>query len=104
MKKILLFVSIILLITACGKEKNVKLEEKLQELGNNYFSNFMIGNAAELDVAVVSLDNLKKANEIMDTNYDLTPFKNCTDESNVKIYLKNGTTQIERYEFELICE
>ena len=104
MKKILLFICIVLLITGCGKVDENKLESKMQELGNDYFSEFMINNAVSLDIAVISLADLKEANDIMDAGYDLSIFKNCTDESNVKIYLKSGTTQIEKYEFEFFCK
>lgn len=104
MKKIVLFLSVIFLISGCGKVDENKLQVKMQELGNEYFSNFMIGNALELDVALITLADLKEANEIMDTGYDLSLFKRCTDESNIKIYLKSGTTQIEKYEFELNCK
>lgn len=104
MKRVILFFSVILLLSGCGKVDENKLQTKMQELGNEYFSEFMIGNAISLDVAMISLSDLKEANEIMDAGYDLSMFKGCTDESNIKIYLKSGTTQIEKYEFELNCK
>lgn len=104
MKKIILFLGVILLACGCGKVDENELEAKLQELGNDYFSNYMIGSAQELDIALITLSDLKDANEIMDTEYDLSLFKNCEDDSNIKIYLKSGTTQIEKYEFELKCK
>jgi len=104
MKKIILFLGVILLVCGCGKVDENELEAKFQELGNDYFSNYMIGSAQELDIALITLSDLKDANEIMDTEYDLSLFKNCDDDSNIKIYLKSGTTQIEKYEFELKCK
>ena len=104
MKKKILFLLLVLLFTGCGKVDTNKLENKLQELGNDYFSNYMIGSAQNLDVALISIADLKEANTIVDANYDLSLFKNCEDTSMVKIYLKSGTTQIEKYEFDLKCK
>lgn len=104
MKKNLLFLGIILLLCGCGKIDENKLESQLKELGNEYFSEFMIKNAASLDIALISLADLKEANEVMDAGYDLSAFAGCTDETNIKIYLKSGTTQIEKYEFEFFCK
>lgn len=102
MKKIILFLGVILLLCGCGKKDINKLEDKLQDLGNDYYSKYMIGS--NLDVALISIKDLKDANELVGENYDLSMFKGCSDESNIKIYLKSGTTQIEKYEFELNCK
>lgn len=104
MKKILMFLILIILFTGCGKKNENKLEVKFQELGNDYFANYMIGSAQNLDIATISIYDLKQANEIIDAGYDLSLFKNCDDSSMIKIYLKEGTTQIEKYEFELNCK
>lgn len=101
MKKII-FIICLLFIVGCGKQDINKLEDKLKDLGNDYFSNYMIDNAQQLDIALITIADLKQANEIMDSNYDLTIFKNCKDESSIKIYLKSGTTQIEKYEFDIL--
>lgn len=104
MKKIIIFLILIILITGCGKSDSNQLEDKLKELGNDYFANYMIGSSQNLDIALISIQDLKQANELVGANYDLSLFKNCDDNSMVKIYLKSGTTQIEKYEFILNCK
>ncbi|MDD3186953.1 MAG: hypothetical protein PHD02_00560 [Bacilli bacterium] len=101
MKKLLIMVACLLLITGCGSNTN-KLEEELTIIGNDYYSKYMIGN--NLDIAVISLKDFREVNENMGEDYDLSLFKNCDESTNIKIYLKSGTTQIEKYEFELNCE
>lgn len=103
MKKIIIFLISILLITGCGTKQNTKtLEEELTKMGTDYYSKYMKGS--NLDIAVIHLTELREANESIGETYDLTNFKDCEDTTNVKIYLKSGTTQIERYEFEINCK
>lgn len=103
MKKIIIFLISILLITGCGSKTNAKtLEDELTTMGNDYYSKYMKGN--NLDVAVVSLVELREANESVGESYDLSKFKDCEETTSVKIYLKSGTTQIEKYEFEINCK
>lgn len=104
MKKVIIFLISILLLAGCGttKTKTKALEEELTKMGNDYYSKYMKGN--NLDIAVISLAELREANKSIGENYDLTNFKNCDDTTAVKVYLKSGTTQIEKYEFEINCK
>lgn len=102
MKKTILFSILLLMISGCGKEKTETLENKLEKLGIEYYSKYVKNYG--LDIVVVSLKDLREANELMDDQFDISNFKHCDEESNVKIKLKKGTTQIESFEFELNCK
>ena len=39
----------------------------------------------------------------MEDTFDLSKLEKCDDDSVVRIYLKSGTMQIEKYEFDLKC-
>jgi len=102
MKKWVVLFLLVLLISGCSKDTKNDLQKKLESMGNDYYSKYMIGT--NLDIAVISLKDLKDANDIMGETYDISKFSKCSDESNVKIYLEKGTTQIEKYEYELKCK
>lgn len=105
MKKVLtglICIIFLFVLVGCGKNNATVLEEKLTEMGNDYYTKYM--KSSNLNVAVISLKDFKEANEVMDEAYDLSTFTKCNDETSIMIYLKNGTNQIEKYEFDLKCE
>ncbi|MEG0826411.1 MAG: hypothetical protein RR404_02955 [Bacilli bacterium] len=102
MKKIVIILIISILLTGCGKIKPKTLEQQLETMATDYYSKYMINNG--LDVAIVSLKELKEANETMSETYDLSKFSQCDLSTKVKITIKKGTNQIENYKFELNCK
>lgn len=102
MKKRYLVLLALFLLVGCGKVNKEKLQDKLTTMGNDYYSKYMKGS--NLDIAVITIKDFKEANENMSESYDLKDFSNCDENTSIKIYLKSGTTQIDKYEFEINCK
>ena len=101
MKKILILTLLVFCLSGCVKKNEINYEKEFETLATSYYTKYQKGMG--LDIAEVYLIDLKEANELMGDNFDLSKVKKCDDDSVVKIYLKSGTIQIEKYEFDLKC-
>lgn len=101
MKKILFCFICLFCFTGCDTKEEFDYEKEFETLATSYYSEYQRGMG--LDIALVTLQDLKVANETMGANFNLSNLEKCSDDSSVKIYLKSGTMQIEKYEFDLKC-
>ena len=101
MKKILFCFFLTICLCGCENNSNFDYEKEFETLATSYYTKYQ--KAVGLDIAEVYLKDFREANEKMGDAFDLSMFDNCDDDSVVRIYLKSGTIQIEKYEFDLKC-
>lgn len=109
--KKLMIVSLALLMTmsfatGCGKEEKKedvtkKYEAAMEKYAKEYYTNFM---NKSLDVPIVELKALRKANETGQANYDLKDLENCDDDSYVTLTVNKDSKVVEGYEHHLNCK
>ena len=91
--------------TGCGKEKKEDLTKKyeaaMEKYAKEYYTNFM---NKSLDIPVVELKALRKANETGQANYDLKDLEKCEDESYVTLTVNKESKVVEGYEHHLTCK
>lgn len=102
MKKKYLLLLALFLLAGCGKVNQNKLQDELTTMGNDYYSKYMKGS--NLDIAIITIKDFREANESMSETYNLKDFSKCEENTGIKIYLKTGTNQIDKYEFEINCK
>ena len=92
--------------TGCGKEEkkektSKKYESAMEKYAKEYYTNFM---NKSLDIPVVELKALRKANETGQANYDLKDLEKCEDDSYVTLTVNKETKVVEGYEHHLNCK
>ena len=98
MKKVMgLFISC-LLLSGCG---NSKYEKLMLDCVKDYYNNHI--NPGSVDIVKVTISDLKLGVTNGDT-YDLTELSQCEDSSYINIIHKQGTTEIQEYEYHLKCK
>lgn len=100
MKKIIIFVMTIILVSGCGMSKE-KYEKILEGYAKTYYERHMDG-VDNQQQAEITLQMLKKANEVGD-GYDLSKLKKCKDSTTVIINLDENKN-IVGYEYKLKCD
>lgn len=101
MKKLLICMLFVFCFSGCKDKNTFDYEKEFEMLATSYYTKYQKGQG--LNIAEVYLKDLKEANEKMEDTFDLSKLEKCDDDSVVRIYLKSGTMQIEKYEFELKC-
>ena len=102
MKKVgIIAVSLLTLLLISGCDNTAGQKKLLKKYGTDYYNTYM-SNVKGLDIAEVNLGMLRDLNEKNIENYDLKKFKNCKDETVVKMTLSDDN-KIEKYEYELKC-
>ncbi len=103
MKKSLILISLlcVLFVSGCGNNKKA-YETKLEQYGKDYFEKYVVVQG--LDEVVISIADLKNANEKAGTNYDLKKLSKCSDDTKVKFTIEKNTKEIKETNFELNCK
>lgn len=97
----LTFVFVCLCVAGCGKSES-KYEKTMQEYAKKYYELHMSGTEGQTEFRV-SIEGLKKAIEIVGDTYDMSKLSDCDDKSYVDIFVKEGTKEIDHYEFHMTC-
>ena len=99
-KIILVFVVGLVFFTGCTS-KQEQYEQLMEEYAKQYYEQGM-KQIEGLTVPEVSIKDLKNVNK-QGQSYDLSELESCSDDSYVKIILKEGTKEIESFEHHLSC-
>ncbi len=107
--KIIIAIVVVIIIVAVGgfyfynKEVEAQsLESEFIPMAEDYFEDYVSVNTVS-NIYEVTLGDLRDANE-EDTDYDLSNFNDCEDDSTVKITIDYGTGKITDTEVELNCK
>ena len=96
MKKLFIFIFMILFVVGCTNKKDL-----MKEYGTDYYKKYMTG-VTGLTEARIKLEDLEKMNKVEGKEvYDLSSFKRCDKDSYISLKLENK--KIVSYEFNLIC-
>lgn len=96
MKKYILILVTLVMLTGCGLSKK---EKNFKKYALDYYENYM--QNIDMDNYQITLKMLKNSNNKKKTNYDLDKLKNCNDDSYVNISIENNK---KKYEFKLNCK
>lgn len=96
MKKYILILVTLVILTGCGLSKKEKIFKKY---ALDYYENYM--QDIDMDNYQITLKMLKNSNNKKKTNYDLDKLKKCHDDSYVNISIENNKN---KYEFKLNCK
>ncbi|MEG0908906.1 MAG: hypothetical protein RRY22_00795 [Bacilli bacterium] len=99
MKKALILITSLLLITGCNNEK--KKQSEMQEAAKDYYKTYMVG-VVGVNKAEVTLEMLTKANKDMNKEYKLDSLKKCKKNSKVIFEIKDN--EISKTEYEISCK
>jgi hypothetical protein len=110
MKKLLFLTFIILLVGCTPKAKvtdDAKYEKLLKEYGVQYFERYVApyrDNTPNADVFEVSYALLKNANKMINAQFNLEEFKDCTDDTRVEMDIDKETYTITNYKYIIKCD
>lgn len=98
MKKIIIIVCTLFLLTGCGKQEKEK-KEQLEKAGRAYYETY--GSKYDVDEYTVTLKQLVKAKKELKENYDLSKVEKCSEDTKVLLTIKNK--KVEKVEIKLNC-
>lgn len=98
MKKCIIFVICLLLLTGCSGKKQKRLEA-MERYGKEYYEQY--GKTYDVDEYSVTLEHLRDANEKLKQNYDLTVLEKCEGTTSIIFQIKNN--EIKNFKIKLNC-
>lgn len=91
------------LVVGCGKTSEKKINEKMEEYAKDYYATYVKDFQEGATNQVVSLSALKELVENGTSDYDLSIFKNCKDESYADLALSEDG-EITSIELHMNCK
>lgn len=96
LRKILVLIVCLLMISGCGVSKQ---EKDFKKYALDYYENYM--KIIDMDSYQVTIAMLKNSNKLKKTDYDLKNLEECDNDSYINITLQNDKIE---YEVKLKCK
>ncbi|NLL44883.1 MAG: hypothetical protein GX247_04385 [Mollicutes bacterium] len=106
MKKLIVILLMTLGLVGCNDSKEqllIEYQKIMEKYSQDYFERFIKGIRG-LDILEVSIGMLENANEVANTNYDLSKLEDCDKSSTIMLFLSNDGLNIKRYHYDLNCK
>lgn len=98
MKKLIMIMCTLFLLTGCGQQEKQQ-KEQLEIASRAYYETY--GIQYDVDEYTVTLKQLVKANKELKQNYDLSKVEKCSDDTKVSLTIKNK--KVQKVEIKLNC-
>lgn len=98
---VLTILSCSLILVGCNNQN--KYEEIMRDYATTFYNNYLKENEG-VTSPIISIQQLKEANDQVQAGFDLTGLEKCSDSSYVELIIDENTRDVQDVRFFLQCE